>query len=425
MFQIGGMNLDKPCSFRPVEVSLERSMSAPLTNESEKRRDSPTKSSHVEFFRSSSRCSRDTSSTLPLSPEPFYKKELLLSQPRSDSVLTVMDEDLPSPTKMFSPITLPSAQFSISKPALFDFNRNDGGKDHRQTITLKKDLTLECPKPFVCNKQSAPSTFFTKKLPAAAKLVTPRPVRATKVRAVSKLGQVSKPDSAASNIAKPSKTLGGKPKARRTDQKTKSIKGLKYLSSKICQTLARIRCATQDNMISMLYQTFICESDGNQEQSEKSIRRRIYDTINVLMALGLVKKTKQQIEWTGKSLPNLEEVETKRIDTLQRNIRASRERIKKKRKMLQDEELQLKRTQTLLERNHRGKKYSKRQRLADDALAPIYLPFLIVKAPSSSAIQCQASYDQTKCQLSFDKEVQIYNDYDILCLMAKSSLISI
>lgn len=40
-------------------------------------------------------------------------------------------------------------------------------------------------------------------------------------------------------------------------------------------------------------------SVGNQPFEEKNIRRRIYDALNVLIALGIITKSKKMIEWRG------------------------------------------------------------------------------------------------------------------------------
>lgn len=38
---------------------------------------------------------------------------------------------------------------------------------------------------------------------------------------------------------------------------------------------------------------------GQQQYDEKNIRRRVYDALNVLMAVGIILKDKKDIQWKG------------------------------------------------------------------------------------------------------------------------------
>mmetsp|Transcript_33514 Transcript_33514/g.56803 ORF Transcript_33514/g.56803 Transcript_33514/m.56803 type:complete len:512 (-) Transcript_33514:377-1912(-) len=215
--------------------------------------------------------------------------------------------------------------------------------------------------------------------------------------------------------------LPGRRKAGGKRPTTKNTRGLKYLSNKVCEALSGVGTAiTQDKMISLLYQSFISENNSGQEMCEKSIRRRIYDTINVLMALGLVEKTKQHIEWIGKSRPKLTDTERRQAEEMKQHISEARTRTRQKRKLLEDEELQYVRTKTLLDRNEgiRRHKRSKRRRGEKEEPEPIHLPFLVVRTSKLANVECVRTPDLQRCSLNVSKDVDIYNDYDILCLMA-------
>jgi len=43
-------------------------------------------------------------------------------------------------------------------------------------------------------------------------------------------------------------------------------------------------------------------SEGDQSYDEKNIRRRVYDALNVLLAMDMIAKDKKEIRWIG--LPN-------------------------------------------------------------------------------------------------------------------------
>eukprot|EP00465_Bigelowiella_longifila_P011624 CAMPEP_0185275864 /NCGR_PEP_ID=MMETSP1359-20130426/54912_1 /TAXON_ID=552665 /ORGANISM="Bigelowiella longifila, Strain CCMP242" /LENGTH=183 /DNA_ID=CAMNT_0027869351 /DNA_START=107 /DNA_END=658 /DNA_ORIENTATION=+ len=176
-------------------------------------------------------------------------------------------------------------------------------------------------------------------------------------------------------------------------------------------------------MISMLSHSVISENNSSgQEMCEKSIRRRIYDTINVLMALGLVEKTKQHIEWKGSaSHSKLTDSDRGQAADMKRQISQATIRIRQKRKQLEDEELQYVRTKTLLDRNEgicSGHTRSKRRRVNKGELARIHFPFLLVRTSNQADVQCVRTPDLQRCSLNASKDVDIYNDYDILSLMA-------
>jgi len=205
---------------------------------------------------------------------------------------------------------------------------------------------------------------------------------------------------------------------------TKNTRGLKYLSNKVCEALSGVGTAIpQEKMISLLYQSFISENNSDQEMCGKSIRRQIYDTINVLIALGLVVRTRQHIEWTGELTEELRSKLTdkeRQVEEMKHQISMIRMRTRDKRKLLEDEELHYVRTKTLLDRNEgiRRHKRSKRRRGEKEEPEPIHLPFLVVRTSKLANVECVQTPDLQRCSLNVSKDVDIYNDYDIICLMA-------
>lgn len=47
---------------------------------------------------------------------------------------------------------------------------------------------------------------------------------------------------------------------------------------------------------------------GQQQYDEKNIRRRVYDALNVLMAMGIIFKDKKDIQWKGLPSASLDDV---------------------------------------------------------------------------------------------------------------------
>ncbi|RVW23291.1 Transcription factor-like protein DPB [Vitis vinifera] len=109
-------------------------------------------------------------------------------------------------------------------------------------------------------------------------------------------------------------------------------------------------------------------SPDQQQYDEKNIRRRVYDALNVLMAMDIISKDKKEIQWKGlprTSLNDIEELKTDRIGL--------RGRIEKKAAYLQELEEQFVGLQNLIQRN---------EQLYSSGNAPsggVALPFILVQ----------------------------------------------
>jgi predicted alternative tryptophan synthase beta-subunit len=67
-----------------------------------------------------------------------------------------------------------------------------------------------------------------------------------------------------------------------------------------------------------------CIGDVNEPHGPKNIRRRVYDALNVLMAMDIISKEKKEIKWIG--LPNnsiqeythMEELRNRKVERIHR-----------------------------------------------------------------------------------------------------------
>ena len=79
-----------------------------------------------------------------------------------------------------------------------------------------------------------------------------------------------------------------------------------------------------------------CSSPTDQQYDQKNIRRRVYDALNVLMAMNIISKEKKEIKWLGLPTNSVQEANGLEIDKTRRI-----ERIKAKTQQLQDLILQV------------------------------------------------------------------------------------
>jgi hypothetical protein len=56
---------------------------------------------------------------------------------------------------------------------------------------------------------------------------------------------------------------------------------------------------------------------GQQQSDEKNIRRRVYDALNVLMAMGIILKDKQDIQWKGLPSATLDDIQELKVNFFQ------------------------------------------------------------------------------------------------------------
>ncbi|XP_031813709.1 transcription factor Dp-2 isoform X13 [Sarcophilus harrisii] len=119
---------------------------------------------------------------------------------------------------------------------------------------------------------------------------------------------------------------------------------------------------------------------------QKNIRRRVYDALNVLMAMNIISKEKKEIKWIGLPTNSAQECQNLEIEK-QRRI----ERIKQKRAQLQELLLQQIAFKNLVQRNRQNEQ----QNQGPPALnSTIQLPFIIVNTSKRTVIDCSISSDK-------------------------------
>lgn len=135
---------------------------------------------------------------------------------------------------------------------------------------------------------------------------------------------------------------------------------------------------------------------------QKNIRRRVYDALNVLMAMNIISKEKKEIRWIGlptnaaQECQDLESEKEKRLEA-----------IAVKKQQLRDLLLQQIAFKNLVERN-------KSSDLIPASNAIINLPFIVVNTDKKTVIDCSISNDKTEYLFNFDNTFEIHDDIEVL-----------
>ena len=124
-----------------------------------------------------------------------------------------------------------------------------------------------------------------------------------------------------------------------TGRGSKTSKGLRHFSNKVCQKVQSKGTTTYNEVADELVREFAAKVLNNtvdQTYDEKNIRRRVYDALNVLMAMDIITKHKKEISWKG--LPSNVDHD---LESLRREQKYLQEVIEKKRADLQELLLQV------------------------------------------------------------------------------------
>ena len=187
----------------------------------------------------------------------------------------------------------------------------------------------------------------------------------------------------------------------------KGGKGLRHFSMKVCEKVQKKGTTTYNEVADELVAEFTdptrCTSPADQ-YDQKNIRRRVYDALNVLMAMNIISKEKKEIKWLGLPTNSLQEFQALEAEK-QRRL----ERIKQKTQQLQELVLQQVAFKSLVQRN----KQNERLRGGPPPSSTIQLPFLVINTSKKTVIDCSISSDKME-YLTFDDKFEIHDDIEVL-----------
>ncbi|KAI7746105.1 hypothetical protein M8C21_020893, partial [Ambrosia artemisiifolia] len=133
------------------------------------------------------------------------------------------------------------------------------------------------------------------------------------------------------------------------------------------------------------------QAPDQKQYDEKNIRRRVYDALNVLMAMDIISKDKKEIQWRGlpqTSQNDIEELKSERL--------ALKNRIEKKTAYLGELEDQHVGLQNLIKRN---------EQLYSSGNTPsggVVLPFILVQTRPHATVEMEISEDMQLVHFDFN-----------------------
>lgn len=79
----------------------------------------------------------------------------------------------------------------------------------------------------------------------------------------------------------------------------KAGKGLRHFSMKVCEKVQEKGKTTYNEVADDLVTEELKNNSYDNNCDQKNIRRRVYDALNVLMAINVISKDKKEIRWIG------------------------------------------------------------------------------------------------------------------------------
>jgi hypothetical protein len=174
-------------------------------------------------------------------------------------------------------------------------------------------------------------------------------------------------------------------------------KGLRHFSMKVCEKVESKGTTSYNEVADELVAEL---KDGTMEDGicydEKNIRRRVYDAINVLMALDIIAKEKKAIIWRGFPTSRSAAQQAQRLQGEQYALLGE---LGRKASYLSELVGQQKALKHLLERNMKNPN-------AAAPSTPLHLPFILVQAKPDATVEVQISEDMKDVSFNFYKCVR-------------------
>ena len=199
-------------------------------------------------------------------------------------------------------------------------------------------------------------------------------------------------------------------------QDSKSGKGLKHFSMKVCEKVKSKGTTTYNEVADELVAEFsndptisrqafegsLSMGGDSEPFDQKNIRRRVYDALNVLMAINVISKEKKEIKWIG--LPTNAAQEC--LD-LEEDKKKLIEMIDEKRRQVRALLIQQIAYKKLVERNK-----ASQQTLSPNAI--IKLPFVIITTDTKTTIDCAISNDRSEYFFTMNNAFGLHDDTEVL-----------
>lgn len=179
-------------------------------------------------------------------------------------------------------------------------------------------------------------------------------------------------------------------------------KGLRHFALLVCNKIETKGRTTYNEVADELAEELKAEADAGGEESDKNIRRRVYDAFNVLLAVGIIaKEGKKEIVWKGFPGPKV-----RNVDELKRERQRRVQAVEQKQQELKELIEQHSMVKQLLEVN--------RVRSAEETDMALQIPFVIVRAEPEVTVEVSVSDNMKDVDFKFNAPFSLHDDSFVL-----------
>ena len=247
--------------------------------------------------------------------------------------------------------------------------------------------------------------------------------------------------------------------SKRARGQPRGTKGLRYFSILVCNKLAECNTASYNHIADMLIEESRRDKrdegrkahkkatagaaldapveaeptggddDGDGiglEGEEKNVRRRIYDALNVLMAIDMIVKDKKTIRWNGPPIQTLKPSSSTassatavpappdRLSELRSSRSGLLSRLADKRSLLTEQVLEYVGMRSLLERNAEVESGA-----IDGDDVRLYFPFVLVNTARSTAIDCEMSEGRDAVSMRYSDVFSLHDQSVVVRMIGR------
>ena len=198
-------------------------------------------------------------------------------------------------------------------------------------------------------------------------------------------------------------------------------KGLKHFSLKVCEKVEGKGSTNYNEVADELVRDMAADAAaglGEGVHDEKNVRRRVYDALNVLEALGIIAKNKRDIEWIGWPIAlQRSNSEKGRLEAERARVAA---RVQGKVGVAEDASAKAFCLSNLVLRNRDAPLCAllAAQQAGMPAPNPLALPFMLVHAPGVADVDIHITPDERTARLDFHHwPFQLFDDERVMRMM--------
>ncbi|CAH1098848.1 unnamed protein product [Psylliodes chrysocephalus] len=197
------------------------------------------------------------------------------------------------------------------------------------------------------------------------------------------------------------------PESKRGRKSEKVGKGLRHFSMKVCEKVKQKGTTTYNEVADELVTEFTNSTNNAlpDQYDQKNIRRRVYDALNVLMAMNIISKEKKEIRWIGLPTNSLQE-----CHQLEKEMQNKLRTIIEKERQLDELILNQIAFKNLAQRNRENERLYG----MPSPNSYIQLPFIVVNTNKKTVINCSISNDKMEYLFQFNDKFEINDDVEIL-----------